>query len=114
MDESGIVNSTEFAQQLQTLYGLDSQKAEILAGVAMAAVTGSMGKAGKPSQANTTILPNGQQVNHYEASLVGLPSGERVAQSNGWVKDNKLTKMNNRDVYRGSDGNLYALDGFVE
>jgi filamentous hemagglutinin len=120
MDESGIVNSTEFAQQLQTLYGLDSQKAEILAGVAMAAVTGGMGKAGKPSQANTTKLPNGQQVNHYEASLVGLPPGERVAQvkqmassvaqSNGWVKDNKLTKMNNRDVYRGSDGNLYALD----
>jgi filamentous hemagglutinin len=44
MDESGIVNSTEFAQQLQTLYGLDSQKAEILAGAAMAAVTGGMGK----------------------------------------------------------------------
>lgn len=120
MDESGIVNSTEFAQRLQTLYGLDSQKAEILAGVAMAAVTGGMGKAGKPSQANTTKLPNGQQVNHYEASLVGLPPGERVAQvkqmassvaqSNGWVKDNKLTKMNNRDVYKGSDGNLYALD----
>ncbi|WP_173361606.1 hemagglutinin repeat-containing protein [Pectobacterium atrosepticum] len=120
IDESGIVNSTEFAQQLQTLYGLDSQKAEILAGVAMAAVTGGMGKAGKPSQANTTKLPNGQQVNHYEASLVGLPPGERVAQvkqmassvaqSNGWAKDNKLTKMNNRDVYRSSDGNLYALD----
>ncbi|WP_261372839.1 VENN motif pre-toxin domain-containing protein, partial [Yersinia mollaretii] len=31
MDESGIVNSTEFAQKLQTIYGLDSQKAEILA-----------------------------------------------------------------------------------
>lgn len=44
MDESGIVNSTEFAQQLQTLYGLDSQKAEILAGAAMAAVTGGIGK----------------------------------------------------------------------
>lgn len=26
------------------------------------------------------------------------------------VKDNKLTKLNNRDVYRGADGNLYALD----
>jgi len=44
MDESGIVNSTEFAQRLQTLYGLDSQKAEILAGAAMAAVTGGLGK----------------------------------------------------------------------
>lgn len=26
------------------------------------------------------------------------------------VKDNRLTKLNNRDVYRGVDGNLYALD----
>lgn len=26
------------------------------------------------------------------------------------MKDNKLTKLNNRDVYRGADGNLYALD----
>jgi len=120
IDESGIVNSTEFAQRLQTIYGLDSQKAEILAGAAMAAVTGGMGKNAKPSQAHTTKLPNGQRVNHYEAALVGLPRGERVAQvkqmassvveNNGWVKDNKLTKMNNRDVYRGCDGNLYALD----
>ncbi|EPN4475932.1 hypothetical protein ACT0YI_004410, partial [Yersinia enterocolitica] len=44
MDESGIVNSTEFAQKLQTIYGLDSQKAEILAAAAMATVTGGAGK----------------------------------------------------------------------
>ncbi|WP_254844306.1 VENN motif pre-toxin domain-containing protein [Yersinia enterocolitica] len=47
MDESGIVNSTEFAQKLQTIYGLDSQKAEILAAAAMATVTGGLGKVGK-------------------------------------------------------------------
>ena len=78
------------------------------------------GKNSKPNQTNTAKLPNGQQVNYFEAGLVGLPPGKRVAQvkqmassvveSNGWVKDNKLTKMNNRDVYRSSDGNLYALD----
>jgi filamentous hemagglutinin len=28
----------------------------------------------------------------------------------GMVKDNKLTELNNRDVYRGMDGNLSALD----
>ncbi|CQH64241.1 adhesin/hemagglutinin [Yersinia enterocolitica] len=44
MDESGIVNSTEFAQKLQTIYGLDSQKAEILAAAAMTTVTGGAGK----------------------------------------------------------------------
>ncbi|MGY2796774.1 filamentous hemagglutinin [Ewingella americana] len=120
MEAEGVVTSTEFAQQLQSRYNIDPQQAELLAGAAMAAVTGGIGKNAKPSQANTTKLPNGQQVNHYEAALVGLPPGERVAQvkqmassvveSNGWVKDNKLTRMNNRDVYRGSDGNLYALD----
>lgn len=26
------------------------------------------------------------------------------------MKDNKLSKMNGRDVYKGSDGTLYALD----
>ncbi|UVJ46610.1 colicin E3/pyocin S6 family cytotoxin [Pseudomonas sp. LS1212] len=26
------------------------------------------------------------------------------------VKDNKLSKLNGRDVYKGKDGNLYALD----
>ena len=117
IEAEGVVTSTEFAQRLQNIYGIDPQQAELLAGAAMAAVTGGLGKGGK---ANTTKLPNGQQVSHYEASLVGLPPGERVAQvkqmassvavSNGWIKDNKLTKMNNRDVYRGSDGYLYALD----
>lgn len=46
MDESGIVSSTDFAQRLEKQYGLDSQRAEILAGAAMAAVTGGLGKGG--------------------------------------------------------------------
>ena len=34
-----------------------------------------------------------------------------MAAEYGMVKDNLLTKMNGgRDVYRGQDGNLYALD----
>jgi uncharacterized DUF497 family protein len=34
-----------------------------------------------------------------------------VASENGWVKDNKLSRMNGRDVYRDpSTGNLYAVD----
>lgn len=66
-------------------------------------------------------IASGQTVGDFEKSLVGLPPGERVAivkqtaaqvaLQQGMVKDNRLTKMNNgRDVYRGSDGNLYALD----
>ncbi|MFK8257995.1 colicin E3/pyocin S6 family cytotoxin, partial [Erwinia sp. AnSW2-5] len=122
MDESGIVNSTEFAQRLKTLYGLDNQKAEILAGAAMAAVTGGFGKAGKlPAVDSNAKIATGQTIGAFEKSLVTLPPGERVAiikqtvpkvvSELGMVKDNRLTQMNGgREVYKGKDGNLYALD----
>ena len=65
-------------------------------------------------------IATGATVGDFEASLFKLPPGERVAivkqtaakvvAEHGLIKDSKLTKMNNRDVYRGTDGNLYALD----
>ncbi|WP_370607000.1 hemagglutinin repeat-containing protein [Pantoea ananatis] len=68
----------------------------------------------------TIKIATGSTVGAFEASLSKLPPGERVAivketvnkvvAEQGMVKDNKLTKLNNRDVYRGADGNLYALD----
>ena len=115
----GVVATNKVSEALQKEYGLDEFQAGIVASAAASAF-GGISKPGKQSQVNTTKLPNGQQVNHFEAGLAKLPPGERVAQvkqmassvvvSNGWVKDNKLTKMNNRDVYKGSDGYLYALD----
>nr|WP_233593102.1 hypothetical protein [Pantoea deserta] len=70
---------------------------------------------------NPTIkIATGATVGDFEASLFKLPPGEGVAivkqtaanvvAEHGLIKDSKLTKMNNRDVYRGTDGNLYALD----
>lgn len=72
-------------------------------------------------QINPTLnITMGVSVGNFEKSLIGLPPAERVAiikstsqqvaAANGFVKDNTLTKKNNRDVYRGPDGNLYALD----
>ena len=69
----------------------------------------------------TIKIATGQAVGSFEKSLASLPPGERVAiikqtapkvaAENGMVKDNQLTKKNGgRDVYRGQDGNLYALD----
>nr|WP_277268659.1 hemagglutinin repeat-containing protein [Pantoea septica] len=68
----------------------------------------------------TIKIATGSTVGAFEASLSRLPPGERVAivketvnkivVEQGMVKDSKLTKLNNRDVYRGLDGNLYALD----
>ncbi|NPE71806.1 hemagglutination protein, partial [Dickeya dadantii] len=70
---------------------------------------------------STLKVATGQTVGAFEKSLANLPPGERVAivkqtvpkvaEENGMVKDNQLTKKNGgRDVYRGQDGNLYALD----
>lgn len=65
-------------------------------------------------------IATGTTVGDFEKNLAFLSPRERVAMvketapqvaaANGMVKDNKLTKLNNRDVYRGLDGNLYALD----
>ena len=52
--------------------------------------------------------------------LYKLPAGERVAlirqeadeaaRIHGFTKDNALSTMNNRTVYRGTDGKVYSLD----
>lgn len=66
-------------------------------------------------------IATGATVGEFEKSLTNLPPGERVAiikqtapkvaAENSMIKDNQLTKKNGgRDVYRGQDGNLYALD----
>lgn len=65
-------------------------------------------------------MPWGQSADDFEESLVGLPPDERVAvvksrarelaKSLGWKKDNRLTRINDRDVYTIGDGFLYALD----
>jgi Cytotoxic len=56
----------------------------------------------------------------FESTIYRLPAGERVAlvkqeakgvaEANGLVKDSKLSQLNGRDVYKDSNGNLYALD----
>uniref|UniRef100_UPI001F4E25A0 VENN motif pre-toxin domain-containing protein n=1 Tax=Rosenbergiella australiborealis TaxID=1544696 RepID=UPI001F4E25A0 len=93
------------------------------------ALVGGKGKApdrlemaGKVAHVNPdTKIATGQTVGAFEKSLASLPPEERVAivkqaapkaaAEHGMVKDNLLTKKNGgRDVYRGQDGNLYALD----
>ncbi|HGJ5900042.1 VENN motif pre-toxin domain-containing protein, partial [Arsenophonus apicola] len=88
-----------------------------IGGSAMAAL-GAIAK--KPAIDSSIKISTGITVGEFEKSLVGLPPGEKVAivkrtsqkvaAANGLVKDSNLTKKNNRDVYRGTDGNLYALD----
>ncbi|WP_148051244.1 hypothetical protein [Pseudomonas brassicacearum] len=73
-----------------------------------------------PSPSILYSLPWGQSAPEFEKSLVGLPGDERVAvvksrareltKALGWKKDNRLTRINDRDVYTAGDGFLYALD----
>ncbi|WP_434605098.1 hypothetical protein [Pseudomonas sp. R1-7] len=73
-----------------------------------------------PSPGILYSLPWGQSAADFEKSLVNLPYDERVAvvksrgrelaQALGWKKDNRLTRINDRDVYTNGDGFLYALD----
>lgn len=56
----------------------------------------------------------------FEHRLFKLPAGERVAVIKNEVvkiaeelefkKDSKLSKLNNRDVYKDKNGNIYSLD----
>nr|WP_243735411.1 hemagglutinin repeat-containing protein [Xanthomonas oryzae] len=105
---------------------------KVRAAMNMASTNEGFGKGGKPSynasgETSNSVststdqsLPGNQTVAEFEKGLVNLPPGERVAQvrtmasavaaDNGLVKDNKLTRMNGRDVYRSEDGSLFAVD----
>ncbi|CNM05669.1 TPA: hypothetical protein ACPZLQ_003215 [Yersinia enterocolitica] len=114
MDESGIVNSTEFAQRLQTFYGLDSQKAEILAGVAMAAVTGGLGK----YQPNKGAVGNigeffkqpgfGSQMNDSGRKTSQIYQGQSVYQA----RDSVGEYIAKGDKYYLDGAHKNYLDGF--
>ena len=65
IEAEGVVSSTEFAKQLKTRYGIDDQLADILAAAALGAVTGGMGKGGKPAAGtegkNIVVVDSGKK-----------------------------------------------------
>ncbi|KFB98694.1 putative heme utilization/adhesion exoprotein [Trabulsiella guamensis ATCC 49490] len=72
MEAEGVVTSTEFANQLESRYGMDKQQSEILAMAVLGAVTGGMGKAGastpgKTISAKPEWLQNVQAGNKFNA-----------------------------------------------
>lgn len=65
IEAEGVVSSTEFANQLKGRYGIDPQQADILAAAALGAVTGGMGKGGKPTPGtegkNIVVVDSGKK-----------------------------------------------------
>jgi filamentous hemagglutinin len=124
LDAEGAVSSTQFAQELTEKYGIDGNTAVAVGSALASAISGLPAKStkgtGVASERGAVSLPNGLSIAQFEKGLAILPAGERVAQikdmaskvafTNNLVKSNKLSKLNNRDVYEGHDGNLYALD----
>jgi Possible hemagglutinin (DUF637)/Pre-toxin domain with VENN motif len=105
--ESSIANASFKDAVLAVVAG--SMQALMTAGVK---VTGGS----KPKASNGPL----NAAEQFEKGLVNLPPGERVAtvkltardvaQTNGWEKDNQLSRINNRDVYKAPDGTLYSVD----
>jgi filamentous hemagglutinin len=105
IEAEGVVSSTEFAQRLQNRYGIDPQQAEILAGAAMAAVTGGLGK----YQPNKGAVGNmgeffkqtgfGSEMNNNARKTSQMYQGQSVYQA----KDNVGDYI--------AKGDKYYLDG---
>ncbi|MDI3367577.1 hypothetical protein ACVWWU_002703 [Pantoea sp. PA1] len=91
IEAEGVVSSTEFASQLQSRYGIDPQRAAILAGAALGAITGGMGKGGKPGPEaagkNIVIVDSGKKgawnktMNNPEPNTVYKVDGNKTFQT---------------------------------
>ncbi len=102
MEAEGVVSSTEFAQRLQTIYGIAPEKATLLAGAALSAVTGGMGKGGKSGTAGSEAsLPMGSKQN--QMSQPKNPSYQPVRNapaviSNREYSGHALDRMQDRGI----------------
>lgn len=91
MEAEGVVTSTEFASQLESRYGMDKQQSEILAMAVLGAVTGGMGKGGKPgagtSGKNIVVVDSGKKgawnkaMNKPEPNTVYKVDGNKTFQT---------------------------------
>ncbi|WP_435056131.1 DNA/RNA non-specific endonuclease [Yersinia aleksiciae] len=93
IEAEGVVSSTEFANKLQSIYGIDKQQAEILAGAALGVVTGGMSKGGKPASGtegkNIVVVDSGKKGAWNKA--MNKPEPNTVYQVDG----NKVYKTDN-------------------
>ncbi|QEQ22201.1 hypothetical protein F0U64_07305 [Achromobacter xylosoxidans] len=58
IDAEGVVSSTEFAERLARTYGIDKERAELLSGALLGAISGGTGKNGKSTSAKNIKVPS--------------------------------------------------------
>ncbi|WP_445496332.1 DUF4258 domain-containing protein [Photorhabdus sp. SF281] len=105
IEAEGVVSSTEFAHQLQSRYGIDKQQAEILAGAALGAVTGGLGKGKSGNSANNTnsgaTLPMGgkqKQMNQPKNPSYQPVRNEPATINNREYSGHALDRMQDRGI----------------
>ncbi|MBS9426437.1 VENN motif pre-toxin domain-containing protein, partial [Photorhabdus caribbeanensis] len=105
IEAEGVVSSTEFANQLQSRYGIDKQQAEILAGAALGAVTGGLGKGKSGNSANNTnsgaTLPMGgkqKQMNQPKNPSYQPVRNEPATINNREYSGHALDRMQDRGI----------------
>lgn len=99
MEAEGVVSGTEFAQELQSRYGIDKQQSEILAGAVLGAVTGGMGKGGKPTAGtagkNVVVVDSGKKGAWNKAMNKPEPNTVYHVDGNKTYHTDELTRTTN-------------------
>ncbi|MBN5215716.1 hemagglutinin repeat-containing protein [Serratia ureilytica] len=125
IEAEGVVSSTEFAQRLQSIYGIDKQQAELLAGAVLGAVTSGMSKGGKPisgiESKNVVVVDSGKKgawnkaMNNPEPNTVYKVDGNKTYHTDELTRTTNVSaslslSKNDRNGYQqckaGKCGNL--------
>lgn len=116
LEAEGVVSSTEFANQLKSRYGIDSQQADLLAAAALGVVTGGMGKGGKSEVGkNIVVVDSGKKgawnkvMNNPEPNTVYKVDGNKTYHTDDLSRpsDIKATlelSKNDRNTYQQCKG----------
>ncbi len=100
IEAEGVVSSTEFANRLQSIYGIDKQQAELLAGAALGAVTSGMSKGGKPAPGtegkNIVVVDSGKKgawnkaMNKPEPNTVYKVDGDKTYHTDNLARPTQV------------------------
>lgn len=114
-------NLTTSPKNLAEIYNISVEEATVIQAVLVVAAANEFGI--KKTKAADNVLDLGvgkTKTKEFQNEIYKLPAGERVAMIKqeskkyaneiGLIKDNKLSSLNNRDVYVDKNGIIFSLD----
>lgn len=114
-------NLTTSPKNLAEIYNISVEEATVIQAVLVVAAANQFGI--KKTKAADNVLDLGvgkTKTKEFQNEIYKLPAGERVAMIKqeskkyaneiGLIKDNKLSSLNNRDVYVDKNGIIFSLD----